>query len=100
MVKFIHERMAWRDQGRVEDMLAIYAVKGDGATTCRVGFFPLHLAVRPGAYNGVYAHDVLVNSDRNSNGIKRQKFWRNKGCCVDRVVGDTIANGGGINFYL
>ena len=99
-VKFIHKRMAWRDQGRVEDVLAVYAVKGDGTTTCKVGFLPLHMAVRPGKYDGVYARVVSVYCDRSDNGKKRQKFWRNKGCCVARVVGDTIVNGGGINFYL
>ena len=58
VVKFIHERMAWRDQGRVEDVLAVYAVKGDGTTTCKVVFLPLHMAVRPGAYDGVYARVI------------------------------------------
>ena len=48
-VKFIHKRMAWRDQGRVEDVLAVYTVKGDGTTTCKVGVLPLHLAVPLGA---------------------------------------------------
>jgi len=100
VVKFIHERMAWRDQGRAEDVLAVYAVKGDGTTTCKVVFLPLHLAVCPGAYDGVYARVVPVYCDRSDNGIKRQKFWCNKGCCVARVVGDTIANGGGLVLIL
>ena len=96
VVRFVQERMAWRDQGRVEDVLAVYAVAGDGTTSCKVGFLPLHLAVRPGAYDGVRARVVSVYSDRSSNVVKRQKYWRNKGCCVARVLGD--ANGGGINF--
>jgi len=100
VVKVIRERMAWRDQGRVEDVLAVYAVAGDGTTSCKVGFLPLHLAVRPLAYDGVYAIVGSVYSDRSNNVVKRQKYWRNKGCCVARVLGDTLANGGGINFYL
>jgi len=68
VVKFIHEQMAWRDQGRVEDVLAVYAVS-DGTTTCKVGFLPLHLAVGPGAYNGVYSRVVSVYSDRSDNGV-------------------------------
>ena len=40
VMKFVREQMAWRDQGRVEDVLAVYAVAGDGTTTCKVGFCP------------------------------------------------------------
>ena len=69
VVKVVHERMAWRDQGRVEDVLAVYAVAGNGTTTCR-----------------------------DNNVVKRQKFWRNKGCCVARVLGVAMTNGVGINF--
>jgi len=87
--------MAWRDQGREEDVLAVYAVAGDGTTTCKVGFLPLHLAVRPGAYDGVYARIIAVYGDRDKNIAKRQKFWRNKGCCVAKVIGLRIANEGG-----
>ena len=93
VVCFVRERMAWRDQGKVEDVLAVYAVAGNGTTSCKVGFLPLHLAVRPGAYDGVNARVVLVYSNCSSNVVKRQKYWRNKGCCVARVLGD--ANGGG-----
>ena len=79
LVKIIPERMAWRDQGRVEDVLAVYAVEGDGTTTCKVGFLHLHLAVCPGAYDGAYARVISVYSDRSSNVIKHQRFWCNKG---------------------
>jgi hypothetical protein len=97
VVRVVHERMAWRDQGRVEDVLAVYAVAGDGTTTCKVGFLPLHLAlaVRPGAYDGVYARIIAVYGDRGKNLAKRQKFWRNKGCCVAKVIGLRIAHEGG-----
>ena len=81
-------------------MLAVYAVAGDGTTTCKVGFLPLHLAVCPGAYNGVYARVIVVVIDHDKNLAKHQKFWRNEGCCVAKVIGLRIANGGGINFNL
>ena len=61
-------------------------------------FLPLHLDVSLGTYDGVYARVISVYSNRSSNGIKRQKYWRNKGCCVARVLGNTIA--GGISNYL
>jgi len=95
VVRVVHERMAWREQGREEDVLAVYAVAGDGTTMCKVGFLPLHLAVRPGAYDGVYARIIAVYGDRDKNIAKRQKFWRNKGCCVAKVIGLRIANEGG-----
>jgi hypothetical protein len=98
VVKFVCKRMAWRDQGRVEDVLAVYAVAGDGITTCKVGFLLLHLAVCPDAYNEVYARVISVYSNCSSNGIKCQKYWRSKGCCVARVLGNTIA--GEISNYL
>ena len=100
VVKVICERMAWRDQGKVEDVLAVYAVAGDGTTSCKVGFLPLHLAVRPLAYDGVYARVGSVYSERSTNVVKRQKYWRNKGCCVARVLGDTLTNGGGFNVFF
>jgi hypothetical protein len=98
LVKIVCERIAWRDQGRVEDVLAVYAVEGDGTMTCKVGFLHLHLAVCPDTYDGAYARVISVNSDRSSNVIKHQRFWCNKGCCVARVLRNTIA--GGISFYL
>ena len=88
----------WRDQGLVEDMLAVYAVKGNGTTSCKVGFLPLHLAVHPGMYDRVYARVIAVYCDRNNNVVKRQKFWHNKGCCVARVLGVAMTNGGGLIF--
>ena len=96
VVCFVRERMAWRDQGKVEDVLAVYVKAGDGTMRCKVGFLPLHLAVCPGAYDGVNARVISVYSECSSNVVKRQKYWRNKGCCVARVLGDTNG-GGGIN---
>ena len=101
VVKFIHERMAWRDQGRVEDVLAIYAVKEDGTTTCKVVFLPLHLAVCPGAYDGVYARVVSVYSDhRNKRELMPRRCDRhrdsnalrvsNRRAHVDRVLADSV----------
>ena len=101
VVKFIDERMAWRDQGRVEDVLAIYAVKEDGTTTCKVVFLPLHLAICPGVYMGVYACVVLVYSNRRN---KRELMPRhcdrhrdsnalrvsNRRAHVDRVLADSV----------
>ncbi len=56
--------------------------------TCKVGFLPQHLTVRANVYDGLYAHIVNIYSDHCMNVLMREKFWRNMGCCVARVLGD------------
>ncbi len=88
-VCLVQEHMVYRDQGKVEDVLAVHMAP-DGTTTCKVGFLPRNLAlrVRANLYNGVYARVVSIYSGSSTNVAKRQKFWRNKGCCSAHVLGD------------
>jgi hypothetical protein len=74
-------------KGREEDVLAVYVV-GDSTTTCKVGFLSQHLAVRADAYDGLYARIVSIYSNCSTNMLKREKFWKNKGCCVAHVLAD------------
>ena len=66
-----------------------------GVLTCKVGFLPAHLNCRAHEYDGLVARVISVYSDRCTNVVKRQKFWRNKGCCVAKVMGLRITNEGG-----
>ena len=44
-VRFVKERLKWRGEGEgEEDVLVVYALKGVGELSCRVGFLPQHLA--------------------------------------------------------
>jgi hypothetical protein len=70
-------------------VLAVYVV-GDCTMTCKVGFLPQHLAVRADAYDGLYARIISVYYDRCTNVLKRERFWRNRRCCVACVLGDRM----------
>jgi hypothetical protein len=85
-VCFHRERLIYCE-GWKEDVLAVYIV-GDHTMTCKVGFLPQHLAVRAVVYDGLYARIVSIYSDRCTNVLKREKFWRNMGCCIAHVLGD------------
>jgi hypothetical protein len=87
-VHFRPERLIYHE-GQEEDVLTVYVV-GDGIMTCKVGFLPQHLAVRADAYDGLYARIISVYSNRCTNVPKREKFWRNRGCCVARVLGNCM----------
>jgi hypothetical protein len=76
-------------EGREEEVLEVY-VMGDRTMTCKVGFLPQHLAVRANAYDGLYARIISVYSDRCTNVLKREKFWRNRGCCVACMLGNCV----------
>ena len=90
-VKFVKERLAYRNQGEEEDVIAVYCV-GDGVVGCKVGFLPQHLATR-GAddYDGLYAHVVEVYSEMSRNATKRQKYYHNDGVAVAKIMGDNAA---------
>jgi hypothetical protein len=68
-------------------VLAVY-VMGDGTMTCNEGFLPSHLAVRANAYDWLIARIISMYSDLCTNVLKREKFWKNKGCCVACVLGN------------
>jgi hypothetical protein len=87
-VCFHRERLIYRE-GWEEDVLAVYVV-GDRTMTCKVGFLPQHLVVRANAYDGLYARIISVYSDRCTNVLKREKFWRNRGCCIACVLGNCV----------
>jgi hypothetical protein len=93
-VGFRWERLIYC-KGREEDVLTVYVV-GDCTMMCKVGFSPQHLAVRADAYDGLYAHIVSVYSNRCTDMLKREKHWRNKGCCVTHVLGDCFV----LSIYL
>ena len=88
-VAFCREQLVFRDQ-QEEDVVAVYLVL-HGVMTCKVGFLPAHLNRRARDYDGLTARVISIYSDRCTNVVKRQKFWRNKGCCVARIVGEHIA---------
>jgi hypothetical protein len=73
-VIFRWEKVVYRDQEE-EDAVAVFLV-ANGTTTCKVGFLSAHLARHAQDYDGLIAH------------VMRQKFWRNKGCCVARILGN------------
>jgi hypothetical protein len=84
-VMFRWEKVVYRDQEE-EDAVAVFLV-ANGRMSCKVGFLPAHLARRAQDYDGLVARVICVYSDRCTNVVKRQKFWRNKGCCVARILG-------------
>ena len=85
---FRREQMIFRD-GREEDVIAVYLVL-HGVMTCKVGFLPAHLNRRARDYDGLIARVISVYTDRCTNVVKRQKYWRNNGCCVARIVGEHV----------
>ena len=87
-VAFRREQMVFRDQ-REEDVIAVYLVL-HGVLTCKVGFLPAHLNHRARDYDGLIARVMSVYSDRSTNVVKRQKFRRNHGCCVAKIIGENI----------
>ena len=86
MVAFCRQRLVFRD-GCEEDVIAVYLCE-HGVVTCKVGFLPAHLNRRAHEYDGLVARVIAVYSDRCINVVKRQKFWRNKGCCAARIEGE------------
>jgi hypothetical protein len=85
-VMFRWEKVVYRDQEE-EDAVAAFLV-ANGTMTCKVGFLPAHLARHAQDYDGLIARVICVYSARCNNVVKRQKFWRNKGCCVARILGN------------
>ncbi len=85
-VAFVREQMVFRDS-REEDVIAVYFVL-HGVMTCKVGFLPAHLNQCARDYNGLVARVVAVYTDCCTNVVKRQKYWRNKGCCAARIIGE------------
>jgi hypothetical protein len=70
-------------------VLVVYVME-DCTMTCKVGFLPLHLVVRANAYDGLYARIISIHSDHCMNVLKREKFWRNRGCCVACMLGNRV----------
>ncbi len=85
-VIFRWEKVVYRDQEE-EDAVAAFIV-ANGTMTCKVGFLPAHLTRYAQDYDGLIARVISVYSNRCNNVVKRQKFWRNKGCCVARILGN------------
>jgi hypothetical protein len=77
-VHFHCERLIYCE-GQEEDVLAVY-VMGDCTITCTVGFLPQHLVVRANAYDGLYALIISIYSNRCTNVLISEKFWRYRGC--------------------
>ena len=87
-VAFRREQLIFRE-GREEDVIAVYVVV-HGVMMCKVGFLPAHLNRRARDYDGLIARVISVYTDRCTNVVKRQKYWRNNGCCVARIVGEHV----------
>ena len=87
-VAFRREQMVFRDQSK-EDVIAVYLVL-HGVMTCKVGFLPAHLNRRTRDYDWLIARIVSVYTDRCTNVVKHQKFWRNNGFCAVRIVGEHV----------
>jgi hypothetical protein len=85
-VAFVREQMVFRDSHE-EDVITVYLVL-HSVMTCKVGFLPAHLNQRARDYDGLVARVVAVYTDRCTNVVKRQKYWRNKGCCAARIIGE------------
>ena len=82
-VFFRKTQFAWR-AGVVEDVLEVFS-SFDG-NDCKVGYLPKHLAVRADAYDGLCARVVEIYSGESEVTAKKQKFHRNKGCCVALII--------------
>jgi hypothetical protein len=92
-VRFLKERLKWRGEGE-EDVLVVYALKGVGELSCRVGFLPQHLAsTRADEYDGIFARITEIYSDRCISKVKRQKMHRNEGCAVAKILGNRVYMG-------
>jgi hypothetical protein len=85
-VMFRWKKVVYRDQEE-EDAVAVFLVV-NGTMTCKVGFLPANLARHVQDYDGLIARVISVYSDQCTHVVKRQKFWRNKGCCVARILGN------------
>jgi hypothetical protein len=85
-VIFLWEKVVYQDQ-KEEDAVAVFLV-ANGTMMCKVVFLPAHLAMRAHDYDGLIAHAISVYLDQCTKMVKRQKFWRNKGCCVSRILGN------------
>jgi hypothetical protein len=89
-VHFVKERLKWRGDDE-EDVLVVYALKGVGELSCRVGFLPQHLAsTRADEYDGIFAQITEIYSDRCISKVKRQKMHRNEGCAVAKILGNRV----------
>ncbi len=86
MVAFCRQQLVFRD-GCEEDVIAVYLCE-HGVLMCKMGFLPAHLNCRVHEYDRLVARVIAVYSDRCTNVVKCQKFWRNKGCCAARIVGE------------
>jgi hypothetical protein len=82
-VFFRRAQFAWR-AGVVEDVLEVYS-SFDG-NDCKVGYLLKHLAGRADVYDGLCARVVEIYSAESEVTAKRQKFHRNKGCCVALII--------------
>lgn len=92
-VRFVKERLKWRGEDE-EDVLVVYALKGVGELSCRVGFLPQHLAsTRADEYDGIFARITEIYSDRCISKVKRQKMHRNEGCAVAKILGNRVYMG-------
>jgi hypothetical protein len=89
MVAFCRKQLVFCN-GCMEDLIVVYLCK-HGVLTCKVGFLPAHLNRCARDYDGLVARVMSVYTDQCTNVVKRQKFWRNKGCCTARIVGEHVA---------
>jgi hypothetical protein len=90
-VKFVKERLAYRNGVEEEDVITVYCVSY-GVVGCKVGFLPQHLVMRgAGDYDGLYARVIKIYSEMSCNSMKRQKHYRNDGVAVAKIMGDNAA---------
>ena len=80
---FRKEQFAWQGAG-IEDVLVVYSMFE--GMECKVGYLPKHLAVRADTYAGLCACIVEIYSSTSEVTAKRQKYHRNKGCCVAEII--------------
>ncbi len=86
-VRFVKERLKWRGEDE-ENVLVVYALKGVGELSCRVGFLPQHLAsTRADEYDGIFAQITEICSDRCISKVKRQKCIATKDALSRRSLG-------------
>jgi hypothetical protein len=66
--------LKWKGEDE-EDVLVVYALKGVGELSCRVGFLPQHLAsTRADEYDGIFACITEIYIDRCTSKVKHQKM--------------------------